>query len=182
MRTLIIKKGGNDMLKEFMEQVLAKLDQNEENFEKVSAKLEEHDKEFEKINAKLDEHDRRFEEIDNNFKIVNARLDAHDRRFEEIDNNFVDIAENFKLINLKLSDHDKQFKEIKNCLLVLEDKITNELPALFDGFSANVEKSTVVEFKQKAIEQKEELDSLRISSLEDISKQHSEQISKLLAK
>ena len=161
MRTLIIKKGGNDMLKEFMEQVLAKLDQNQENFEKVFAKLEEHDKEFEKINAKLDEHD---------------------RRFEEIDNNFVDIAENFKLINLKLSDHDKQFKEIKNCLLVLEDKITNELPALFDGFSANVEKSTVVEFKQKAIEQKVELDSLRISSLEDISKQHSEQISKLLAK
>ena len=177
------------MLKEFMEQVLAKLDQNQENFEKVFAKLEEHDKEFKKINARLDEHDKEFKKInarldehDKEFKKINARLDAHDRRFEEIDNNFVDIAENFKLINLKLSDHDKQFKEIKNCLLVLEDKITNELPALFDGFSANVEKSTVVEFKQKAIEQKVELDSLRISSLEDISKQHSEQISKLLAK
>ena len=35
MRTLIIKKGGNDMLKEFMEQVLAKLDQNQENFERA---------------------------------------------------------------------------------------------------------------------------------------------------
>ena len=142
------------MEEEVMEKVLSKLEQNQNNFEKLFAKLDEHDKEFEKINAKLDEHDKRFEEIDTNFKTVNAKLD----------------------------EHDKEFKEIKNYLLVLEDKISTELPALFDGYSTNIEKSTEIEFKQKDLEKKVELDSLRISVLEDDSKHHTKQISKLLAK
>lgn len=142
------------MEKEFMEKVLAKLDQNQENFERVFAKLEENDKNFEKVFKKLEEHDQEFSEISNNFKMIDA----------------------------KLEEHDQEFREIKDYLFVFEDKFTAQAKALFDGYSTSIEKNTELELKQSAIGQKVELDSLRISVLEEDSKRHSKQISKLLAK
>ena len=173
------------MEKELMEKVLTKLDKEFEgianNFKMVNAKLDEHDKEFEEIannfkmvNTKLDEHDKEFEEIANNFKKINAKLDEHDKEFEE-------IANNFKMVNTKLDKHDKEFRDLERYWFVFEDKVTTELPALFDGYSANIEKSTEIEFRQNATEKKVELDSLRISILEDNFKKHDEQLSKLLA-
>ena len=180
------------MLQEFMEKVLAKLDKNEENFEKVFAKLNEHDEEFKKINAKLDEHDEEF-------KKINTKLDAHDKKFEEIDNEFKEIRQLIKDVDLKLdremddislffrdvgaklSEHDKEFRKVNNTLLRLETETKREISILFDGYGLNREKSTDLETKQTVLEPKVELDSLRIPTLEDISKHHEKNIAKLLA-
>ena len=170
------------MNKEFMEKVLAKLDQNQENFEKVFAKLEEHDEKFERVFAKLEEHNEKFERVfakleehDEKFERVFAKLEEHDQEFNEISNNF-------KLIITKLEKDDVELREIKDYLFVFEDTFTTKTKALFDGYSTSVEKGTELELKQNAIGQKVDLDSLRISVLEEDSKRHTKQISKLLAK
>lgn len=48
-------------------------------------------------------------------------------------------------------------------------------------YNANFEKNTDLESRQDTTERKVEINSLRISNLEDTSKNHSKQISKLLA-
>lgn len=162
------------MLEEFMEKVLVKLDKQEEFSQKVLSKLDENEKNFKKIFAKLEEHDKKFQEIDKQFEIVNQRFEKIDEQFKEVNQKFVSVDEQFADIN-------KEIKEIKNCLIIIEDKLSNEIPALFDGYNSNFEKNTNLESRQDVTEQKVAINSLRISSLEDTSKTHSKQISKLLA-
>lgn len=142
------------MEKEFMEKVLAKLDKQEEFSQKMLHKLEKHDKDLEQIFAKLEEHDKKFDK-------VFAKLEEHDKKFEE---------------------HSKEIRSINNFLIVKEDELFNKIRALFDGYTANLEKNNALESRQTATEQKVDINSLRISMLEDTSKHHTEQISKLLAK
>ena len=78
-----------------------------------------------------------------------------------------------------LQEHTKDIKDIKNYLFVFENKISNELPALFDGYSMNIEKTSEIEFKQKATDKKVEFNSIKISNLEKVSKQHDKQLKKL---
>ena len=142
------------MEKEFMEKVLAKLDKQEEFSQKMLHKLEKHDKDLEQISAKLEKHDKDLEQI-------SAKLEEHDKKFEE---------------------HSKEIRSINNFLIVKEDELFNKIRALFDGYTANLEKNNALESRQTATEQKVDINSLRISMLEDTSKHHTEQISKLLAK
>ena len=191
-------------MEELLMQIIGKLDKLEsetkEGFEKVNAKLAEHDEEFEKIKAKLAEHDNKFDEIDVKFESVFDILKRHDKEFEKLNSKFdaeiKDISDNFKLVYEKLADHDKQFEmlngkltehdiefnNIKSYLFMLENKISIEIPALFEGYSSNKEKNGELEERQNAIERKVELDSLRISVLEESSKTYSEQLSKLQKK
>lgn len=166
------------MLQEFMEKVLAKLDKNEENFERVFEKLDEHDEEFKKINAKLDAHDKKFEEIDNEFKEIRQLIKDVDLK---LDREMDDISLFFRDVGAKLSEHDKEFRKVNNTLLRLETETKREISILFDGYGLNREKSTELENKQIVLEQKVDLDSLRISTLEDNSKHHEKNIAKLLA-
>ena len=162
------------MLEEFMEKVLLKLDKQEEFSQKVLSKLDENDKNLKKIFAKLEEHDRKFD-------MVFAKLEEHDRKFQEIDKQFEVMNQKFASVDEEFLDMKTEIKEIKNYLIVIEDKLSNEIPALFDGYNSNFEKNTDLESRQDVTEQKVAINSLRISSLEDTSKTHSKQISKLLA-
>ena len=103
---------------------------------------------------KLEKHDKDLEQIF-------AKLEEHDKKFEE---------------------HSKEIRSINNFLIVKEDELFNKIRALFDGYTANLEKNNALESRQTATEQKVDINSLRISMLEDTSKHHTEQISKLLAK
>ena len=170
------------MEKEFMEKVLAKLDKQEEFSQKMLHKLEKHDKDLEQISAKLEEHDKKFdkvfaklEEHDKKFDKVFAKLEEHDKKFDKV---FAKLEEHDK----KFEEHSKEIRSINNFLIVKEDELFNKIRALFDGYTANLEKNNALESRQTATEQKVDINSLRISMLEDTSKHHTEQISKLLAK
>ena len=139
----------------------------------VFAKLEEHDRKFDMVFAKLEEHDRKFQEIDKQFEKVNEQFKKVNQKFEVVNQKFASVDEQF-------ADMNKEIKEIKNYLIIIEDKISNQIPALFDGYNSNFEKNTDLESRQDVTEQKVAINSLRISSLEDTSKKHSKQISKLL--
>ena len=155
-----------DKQEEFSQKVLEKLDENEKNFKNIFAKLEEHDRKFDMVFAKLEEHDKKFQEIDKQFEIVNQKFEVVNQKFAKVDEQFADM--------------NKEIKGIKNYIIIIEDKLSNEIPALFDGYNSNFEKNTNLESRQDVTEQKVAINSLRISSLEDTSKKHSKQISKLL--
>ena len=127
--------------------------------------------EFKKINAKLDEHDNEFKEIRKSIKDMDLKLGR------EIE----DISLYFKDVSTKLSEHDNEFRKIHNTLSRIENETKREISILFDGYGLNREKSTSLETKQTVLEQKVNLDSVRISTLEDISKHHEKKIAKLLA-
>ena len=105
---------------------------------------------------------------------MNQKFEVVNQKFEVVNQKFASVDEQF-------ADMNKEIKEIKNYLIIIEDKLSNEIPALFDGYNSNFEKNTDLESRQDATEQKVAINSLRISSLEDTSKNHSKQISKLLA-
>lgn len=116
-------------------------------------------KEFEeKVLSILEEHSQMLKEQGQTLREHSQKLEEHSKILQE---------------------HTKDIKDIKNYLFVFENKISNELPALFDGYSMNIEKTSEIEFKQKATDKKVEFNSIRISNLEKVSKQHDKQLKKL---
>ena len=80
------------------------------------------------------------------FKEVNERLDRHESRLDE---------------------HDKKFEEMHRALIIIEDQVTNKIPALFDGYNANHELYEGLEKRVTELEEKESFNSIKISILED---------------
>ena len=68
-----------------------------------------------------------------NFEKVFKKLEEHDEKFEKSDaklnKNMEDISTIFK--NL-IKREDERYEVLHNSLLVIEDKVSRELPALFD--------------------------------------------------
>ena len=159
------------MLEELIKKVLSKLEEQSQEmkrqFEIVNQRFEQIDQRFEKINQ-------RFEQINQRFEQINQRFEVVDQRFEIVDKKFISIDE--QIIEIKA-----EIREIKNYLIIIEDKISTQIPALFDGYNSSFEKNANLESRQDATEQKVAINSLKISNLEDTSKKHSIQLSKLLA-
>lgn len=156
------------MEKEFMEKVLESIAEQRNFSEKILTNLEENNKQFKKIFAKLEEHDKKFDQ-------VFAKLEEHDKKFDQV---FAKLEEHEKLIR----ENTKEIRSIKDFLIVKEDELFNKIQALFDGYNSNYEKNIDIESRQSVTEQKVDINSLRISVLEETSKKHSKQISKLLTK
>ena len=133
--------------------------------EKVLSILEEHSQMLKEQGQTLREHSKILEEHSQMLKEQGQMLREHSQKLEE----------HGKI----LQEHTKDIKDIKNYLFVFENKISNELPALFDGYSMNIEKTSEIEFKQKATDKKVEFNSIRISNLEKVSKLHDKQLKKL---
>lgn len=146
------------MSKEFEEKVLSILEEHSQMLKEQGQTLREHSK-------ILEEHSQMLKEQGQMLKEQSQMLREHSQKLEE----------HSKI----LQEHTKDIKDIKNYLFVFENKISNELPALFDGYSMNIEKTSEIEFKQKATDKKVEFNSIRISNLEKVSKQHDKQLKKL---
>lgn len=146
------------MSKKFEEKVLSILEEHSQMLKEQGQTLREHSK-------ILEEHSQMLKEQGQMLKEQSQMLREHSQKLEE----------HGKI----LQEHTKDIKDIKNYLFVFENKISNELPALFDGYSMNIEKTSEIEFKQKATDKKVEFNSIRISNLEKVSKQHDKQLKKL---
>ena len=84
-------------------------------------------------------------------------------------------------INVKIDEHTEQLTEIKRYLILIEDKLSNQIPALFDGYNMNVETTNQIKVNQEATDKKVEINSFKISELEKTSKIHDEELKKILA-
>ena len=120
---------------------------------KNSERLDEHSKILNKHSKILDEH--------------SIKLDNHAQKLDEHSN--------------KMSTYDEDILSIKRSLVIIEDAVTNKIPALFDAHKANLEKHEEFDNRISLLETTSENNSLKISILEDESKRHSEQLKKLLS-
>ena len=144
-----------------------------ENYMDNQITKEIYTKDMLEIKAKLDEHDKNFKEIKETYTKdmaeIKAKLDEHDQNFKEI------YTKDMVEIKAKLAEHDKNFKELKEMIqslqrtmLIIEDAVTNKIPALFDGYAMHQEKQEQLENKVDKIEEKVETHSIRIAALETI--------------
>ena len=149
-----------------MAEIKAKLDEHDQNFKEI------YTKDMVEIKAKLAEHDKNFKEITKDMVEIKAKLAEHDKNFKEIKETYTkDMLE----IRAKLAEHDKDIKELKEMIqslqrtmLIIEDAVTNKIPALFDGYAMHQEKQEQLENKVDKIEEKVETHSIRIAALETI--------------
>ena len=108
--------------------------------------------------------DQRFEEMDQRFEEMNQRFEKVDLKFERMDQKF---EQKFKEVNEHLAEHDKKFEEMQRSLVLIEYEVTDKIPALFDGYSANNEHFEILKKRVDELESKENLNSIKISILED---------------
>ena len=91
-----------------------------------------------------------------------------------------------KEIKAILKGHDEDIKELKEMMksfqrtmLIVEDAVTNKIPALFDGYSMHQQKQEELEEKVENLEQVTQTHSIRIAALETISSQDQKRLSKM---
>ena len=78
-----------------------------------------------------------------------------------------------------LNEHSDDIKSLKRSLLLIEDAVTNKIPALFDAYSANQEKHDEFNARITKVENISDQNSIKISILEDKAKEHSRKLAKL---
>ena len=125
------------------------------------------DNEFKnEVREQLNEFREKFAAIDNRFDKVENRLDRIENRLDKVENRLDNIES-------KLEDIESILLSLKRSMLIMEDYMKNNIPALFDGYSLNQDQHN--EFKQKInnLEKDTDSNSLKISILEDTTKVHS---------
>lgn len=143
------------MSQEFEEKVIKILGE-------LSTKMDEN---YFKLDAKIDEVDKR----------LTSKIDAVDKRLSS------KIDEVDKKLTSKIDAHSVELADIKRYLVIIEDKLSNQIPALFDGYSMNVETTNQIKSRQEATDKKVEINSFKISELEKTSRIHDKELKRILA-
>ena len=118
----------------------------------------------EKVLNKLDELDRKVSCIDE-IKEKVSRIDAIEEKVSRID-----------AIEDKLDKLDDKVERINKSVIIIEDKVSNEIPALFDGYASNYDLQKEAEKRITSLEQENFYNSIRISNLEIATKKRSKKI------
>ena len=122
------------------------IEQMNKGFEIMNQRFAEMNQKFDEVNQRFDEVDQRFDKVDKRFDEVNQRLDTHDEKLEK---------------------HDRKFEEMQRTLVIIEDQVTNKIPALFDGYNSNHELYEMLDKRVSDLEEKENLNSVKLSILEN---------------
>ena len=70
-------------------------------------------------------------------------------------------------------------KSFQRTMLIIEDAVTNKIPALFDGYSMHQQKQEELEEKVESLEEITQTHSIRIAALETISSNDAKRLSKM---
>lgn len=160
----------SDDLNSFKKDITEKLT----NFERFTIlKFEEHDKRFDAIDKKFEAIDRKFElidkkfeAIDKKFELIDKKFGVIDEKFESIDKKFVSIDKQFDILGNQINKLTDDMQIVKKAVIIMEDRITREIPALFDGYSMHQEKQERQDNKLNSLNLKIEDHDIRISCLE----------------
>jgi len=146
----------------------------EDKLDIISSKVDENTKTLNRHEEILDEHTKHLERIDKTLNEHTKMLNEHTKILNE---HTRILDEHTKILN----EHTEDLHSIKNSLAIIEDAVTNKIPALFDANQANQEKHEEFDNRITTVENVASTNSLKISILEDNSKMHSKQLSKLLS-
>ena len=104
-------------------------------------------------------------------KIVIEKLDEHTQILNRHEEKLNRVEEKLDKHEKRLDNHEETLNELKRATLNIEDYVTNRIPALFDAYSVSKEKSDKLEEKVQKLEKTASLHSIKISILEEASKQ-----------
>ena len=128
--------------------------------EKVLKKLSELDKKV----SRIDVIEEKLSEIDE-IKEKVSRIDAIEEKVSRID-----------AIEDKLDKLDDKVERINKSVIIIEEKVSNEIPGLFDGYTSNYDLQKEAEKRITSLEQENFYNSIRISNLEIATKKRSKKI------
>ena len=90
---------------------------------------------------------------------VLKELNTHNNKFEAIDKRFDDVDKKFKNISDVL-------ESLKQSVILIEQKVTVDIPALFDGYSAHQDIQERQQGEIDSLNKKVDMHDIRISILE----------------
>lgn len=112
---------------------------------KILEILQGHSKNFESIDQRFESMDKRFEAIDQRFESINQRFESIDKRFEKMEHD---------MRQLKLDVANMMEEQTTRIELKIENDVTRQIHALFDGYKLNREKQYELERKVDQLEQR----------------------------
>ena len=118
----------------------------------INMKLDEHSQKLDEHGQKLDKHDEKFDAIDKRFDQIDQRFEQVDQRFEQVDQRFDEIMHILDVM--------------KSSIILIEQKVSVEIPTLFDAYSGQHEKQTMHQNDINSLNRKVENHDIRISILE----------------
>lgn len=172
------------MSKEFEEKVLTKLEEigvvkNElinlnKKVDRLTETVEGENGILNKIEGKdgiIGRLDRLTETVEGKDGII-ERLDRLTETVEG-ENGIIYVVGN---LNKTVDELNKKVEKIDKSVIIIEDKVSNEIPALFDGYSFNYELQKEDQKRINSLEKQIFNHSIRISNLEIAQKRHSKKI------
>ena len=105
----------------------------------------------------------------------NGVIERLDRLTETVEgeNGIIYVVGN---LNKTVDELNKKVEKIDKSVIIIEDKVSNEIPALFDGYSFNYELQKEDQKRINSLEKQIFNHSIRISNLEIAQKRHSKKI------
>lgn len=166
-------------------EIMHKLEENDKKYEefkkKIMQNLEKDNKRHAEIMHRFEERDKRHAEIMHKLEENEKRHAEIMHRFEENDKRHRKHGDFEQEIRQKFKEHDEILADLKRSTLIIEEYVTNRIPALFDAYSLNQEQHDRIDEKFDNLEKVTDTHSLKISILEENSKNHSKQLAKLIS-
>ncbi len=137
------------------------------------------DKRYSALKTTLDEHSAT---LDEHSRILNQHTHILDEHSRILNQHTHILDEHSRILNQHthiLNEHSEELASIHRSLVVIEDAVTNKIPALFDAFLANQEKHEEYDKQIDHLETVTQKNSIRISVLEHTSQMHSKKFEKL---
>lgn len=122
------------------------------------------DKELKEILLKHEERITKLEEIaretKEQLKITNKTVTQHTSILEKHEKT---LNEHTKI----LDEHTQMLQSLQKSVAIIEDAVTNKIPALFDGYKMHQEAQERLEKRVNKVEKIAEMNAIRILALED---------------
>ena len=103
-------------------------------------------------------------------KTVLTELSSHNKKFDEIDKRFEAVDKRFEDMQKHTDERfDKvmtMLESLRRSVVLIEQKVTVDIPALFDGYTAHQEIQERQQGEINSLNQKVDMHDIRISILE----------------
>lgn len=152
-----------------------------EEFEKIVMKrFDKMDQRFNKMEQRFNKMDQRFDKMDQRFDKMNQRFDKMDQRFDKMDQKIDNVNAELgqKIDNVK-KELTEKINDLSGNVAVLEYKVATELPAIYEAHTLNYEIQKRNEEKLNSLLETTSKNSIHITHLYEIVRNHEEQLRKL---
>ena len=145
-----------------------------EEFEKIVMKR------FDKMDQRFNKMDQRFDKMDQRFDKMDQRFDKMDQRFDKMDQKIDNVNAELgqKIDNVK-KELTEKINDLSGNVAVLEYKVATELPAIYEAHTLNYEIQKRNEEKLNSLLETTSKNSIHITHLYEIVRNHEEQLRKL---